>query len=356
MTKYNPGDEVKFLNEKGGGTVVRMIDSRMVLVAIEDGFEIPVLLNEVVGVEKPQTRKAPVMQPQDAVREAQARAEAEEKTRKSALRKFAKNPEAEGVYLAFVPHDQQWLLTGLIDVVLVNHTPALLLYSLTLSEENGFFNADYGQVEPGSKLVIETISRDDINHWHKGVVQALLIREQANAVYQPLYAPYDIKAGRFYKEGSYTLSAVLGDKAIMMCLSSLTGLKMEGDIQKTLKEGPAKPEFVKQIVKDTPLIEKHKKATGEAIIDLHIAELVDNIAGLSSHDMFNIQMDYFRKTLDSAMRNDYHKVTYIHGVGNGVLKNAIVDALKSFDDVEQNMASLQKFGVGAIDVSIRTRE
>lgn len=356
MTKYNPGDEVKFLNEKGGGTVVRMIDSRMVLVAIEDGFEIPVLVNEVVKVEKPQAGKAPIVQPREAAREARERAEAEEEARRSALRKFAKNPESEGIYLAFVPHDQQWLLTGLLDVVLVNHTPALLLYSFTLPEENGFFNADYGQVEPGSKLVIETIARDDIDHWNKGVVQALLVMEQSKVVYQTLYAPYDIKASRFYKEGSYSQSAVLGDKAIMLCLSSLAALKMDGDLQKSMKEEPAKPTLVKQVVKEKPLIDKHMKRRGEAIVDLHIAELIENIAGLSSHDMFNIQMDYFRKTLDSAMRNDYHKITFIHGVGNGVLKNAIVDALKDFEDIEQNMASLQKFGVGAIDVSIRGRE
>lgn len=356
MTKYNPGDDVKFLNEKGGGTVVRMIDSRMVLVAIEDGFEIPVMTNEVVKVEKPQAGKSPVVQPQEAARVARERAEAEEDARKSALRKFAKNPEAEGVYLAFVPHDQQWLLTGLMDVVLVNHTPALLLYSYILPDENGYFNADYGQVDPGSKLLIETISRDDINHWHKGIVQALLVMEQSKVVYQTLYAPYDIKAGRFYKEGSYTQSAVLGDKAIMLCLSNLTALKIEGDLLRPLKEEATKPAFVKQVVKEKPLIDKHMKTRGEAIVDLHIAELVENITGLSSHDMFNIQMDYFRKTLDSAMRNDCHKITYIHGVGNGVLKNAIVDALKDFEDIEQNMASLQKFGVGAIDVSIRARE
>ncbi len=33
-----------------------------------------------------------------------------------------------------------------------------------------------------------------------------------------------------------------------------------------------------------------------------------------------IQLDYFNKSLDSAMVNEYEKVTFIHGVGNGVLK------------------------------------
>ena len=108
--------------------------------------------------------------------------------------------------------------------------------------------------------------------------------------------------------------------------------------------------------KEKALIDKHKKNEGEAVVDLHIGELLDNIAGLSSHDMFKIQLDYFNKTLNSAIVNDYTKVTYIHGVGNGVLKNAIIKALENFEGVNNRMASMSKFGVGAIDVMIRDKD
>jgi dsDNA-specific endonuclease/ATPase MutS2 len=83
---------------------------------------------------------------------------------------------------------------------------------------------------------------------------------------------------------------------------------------------------------------------------------LDNISGLSSHDMFNTQIAYFKKTLESALNNDYNKVTFIHGVGNGILKSAIVDELKEYVDVESKMASISKFGVGAIDVVIKSLE
>jgi hypothetical protein len=93
----------------------------------------------------------------------------------------------------------------------------------------------------------------------------------------------------------------------------------------------------------------------EALVDLHIGEVVDNIAGLSSHDMFNLQMNYFRKTLESAIKNDYRKVTYIHGVGNGVLKNAIIKEIDEYEVLENRMASISKFGVGAVDVLIKSQ-
>ena len=45
------GDEVRFLNEVGGGKVVAFRDKNVVLVKDGDGFEIPMLINEVVVVE-----------------------------------------------------------------------------------------------------------------------------------------------------------------------------------------------------------------------------------------------------------------------------------------------------------------
>ena len=67
MEKFKSGDKVKFLNEKGGGTVVRLIDSRMALVSIEDGFEIPVLMSDLVI--DPASAEARVKQATEVIRE-----------------------------------------------------------------------------------------------------------------------------------------------------------------------------------------------------------------------------------------------------------------------------------------------
>jgi dsDNA-specific endonuclease/ATPase MutS2 len=62
---------------------------------------------------------------------------------------------------------------------------------------------------------------------------------------------------------------------------------------------------------------------------------------------------HFEKCLDSAISENYQKVTFIHGVGNGTLKDALVKKLKEYENTENHSASLAKFGVGAIDVTIR---
>ncbi len=125
MEKFQVGDKVNFLNATGGGTVKRIIDTRMVEVTIEDGFDIPVLMSDLVldFRSQPDKRQQIVDNVQKEIQQKQIIEEKEnDEARKSALRRFGRNAEDEGIYLAFVPQDQQWLLTGSLDVVLVNHT------------------------------------------------------------------------------------------------------------------------------------------------------------------------------------------------------------------------------------------
>ena len=49
--KFKVGDKVKFLNEPGGGKVSKIVSARMVNVAVEDGFDIPTLISELVKIE-----------------------------------------------------------------------------------------------------------------------------------------------------------------------------------------------------------------------------------------------------------------------------------------------------------------
>ncbi len=358
MAEFKIGDKVNFLSTTGGGNVTKIIDSRMVMVEIEGGFEIPTLISDLVLDYRSQPAPSKQQQAVDKVQKevqgqqllAQEQAEA---ARKSGLRRFAKEAEKEGIYMAFVPHEQQWLLTGPLDLVLVNHTPFEMLYTFTIKEEDKFVNVDFGQVDKYEKIVIETLSRDDLEYWLNGVVQAILTTETSDCVLLPLNAPFSLRPGRFFKEGSYVPSGILGEKSVMICLSELIALKHgDGDFSKIMKEGVGSQTAAKTLVKQEAPIDKHKVAPGEAVVDLHIGELVDNILGLSSHDMFKIQTDYFKKMLDSAIATDYNKVTFIHGVGNGVLKNAIIEELKNYQNTENRMASIAKFGVGAIDVMI----
>ena len=48
MAEFKVGDKVNFISAVGGGKVTKIIDTRMVMVEVEDGFEIPTLITDLV--------------------------------------------------------------------------------------------------------------------------------------------------------------------------------------------------------------------------------------------------------------------------------------------------------------------
>lgn len=353
--RFKVGDKVIFLNESGGGTIVAIIDNKLVKLKTQDGFEMPVLSSELI-IDQRSLPKDDFIEPvkkENASKEHVSDAEMPEVI--SEINPWGTVKEPKGLYLAFEPHEQQWLLTGDIDVMLLNNTSYDILYSLFFEIEDIIEGVDYGSLPADSKIVIDTISRDEIEKWLKGYIQVLFHHDLPKKLYLPLHAEIQIKPARFFKEGNYVSNSLLQGKALLVTIMQQSALETVAQSEHDKKFNQSAKAKIAEPVKEKPLIEKHKSGINEAIIDLHIGEIVDNIAGLSSHDMFIMQLDYFKRTLQSAILNDYTKVTYIHGVGNGVLKSAIVKELEEHEGIENKMASISKFGAGAIDILINDK-
>ncbi|NOY51481.1 MAG: DUF2027 domain-containing protein [Chlorobi bacterium] len=359
--KFKVGDRVNYLNENGGGKVVKVIDSKLVSIETSDGFEVPVLASELIIDRRFEDSKATedlfaTRNIPNPLAEKYKEEKEPEPSNVSEINPWGTIREEKGVYLAFEPHEQQWVLTGDIDVILINNTSLDILYSLFLEVDKSMEGIDFGSVPPDSKIVMETIGRDELDNWCKGFIQVLFHKDLPDRIYYPLHASIDLKVNRFFKEGSYRSNTLLQGKALLVNIAPESTLEVVSGTDSEKKYGFKSKASVAETIKAKPLIEKHKSSVGEAIVDLHIAELVDNITGLSSRDMLQIQKDYFKKTLNSAIESEYHKVTYIHGVGNGVLKNEIMKELDNYENTENTMASIIKFGVGALDVKIEYKE
>ncbi|MCD4730510.1 MAG: DUF2027 domain-containing protein, partial [Bacteroidales bacterium] len=202
--KFKVGDRVKFLNESGGGVVSKIISPSMVNVAIEDGFEIPVMTGELLKIEL----DAPIDSPKHMFREdfhadiqVQPESGYEEDERNiPLLNNSARGSLSEGIYFAFLPHDQRWLITGMLDIYLVNHTSFDILYSIfNEKEEGGFEGFDYGSVTSKSMILLDTIEREDVGNWEKGLVQVLFHKDSDNKVLAPGNTNFKINGTRFYK-------------------------------------------------------------------------------------------------------------------------------------------------------------
>jgi len=353
--KFKVGDKVKFLNESGGGVVSKVISSKLVNIAIEDGFDIPTLCSDLVKIE-PESKADEMFDEEFNVNIEKDNSEKEIETRTVSIGNFSeKGTNIPGVYLAFVPHDQQWLITGMLDIYLINHTGYDILFSLFLKSDKGTYSGiDYDVIGSASMLLLDTTDREDIEKWKEGIIQILFHKDKSSGILLPASSDFKIKSSKLNKETNYIDSSFIDKKAFIITISELSSMQLVSSNKTELKKDqPEIAEKKAEEVKIEILIDKHKTAPKEAVVDLHIGELIENISELESKDMLQIQKDYFVKCLESAIENNYHKVTFIHGVGNGILKNTIIKILKDYEDIGNRSASLAKFGVGAIDVLIR---
>ena len=98
MADFKVGDKVNFLSTVGGGKVTKIIDSRMVMVEVEDGFEIPTLITDLLldyrTMPAPSKQQETVDKVQKEVQGQQLLAQEQaEAARKGGLRRFAKEAE-----------------------------------------------------------------------------------------------------------------------------------------------------------------------------------------------------------------------------------------------------------------------
>lgn len=347
-----PGDKVKFLNASGGGVVVRVIDSRMVGVLGEEGFEIPTLASELIKIDSKEpgarffegnggTGRGKEDPPMESPPDTDHRL-------KSIPKGVAVSGRGEEVLLAFIPHDQKWLVTGLLDIYMINRTSYDLLYNIFGPRaRDGAEGLDYGSIFPNSSLLIATIDREALSLWTGGSLQFLFHKELVSDVIPPFNAEIRIEGKRFFKEGNYREHPLIDGKGILVKVLSLTDF-LNGE-----PAGPERDETVEQeSVRPLSLLERHVVAPREAEVDLHVHELVEDPANLEKSEILDFQKRYFVRCMEEALERRFLKITFIHGVGNGVLKTELVNLLKNYRGIEFFDAPVAKYGVGALEVRI----
>lgn len=357
--KFKPGDKVRFLNSTGGGTVIKEINAFMVSVAIEDGFEIPTLINELVAIEPAGASGDLFLNKNERRSEIPVNVEPEpeivETDRISRIVQRGNTSAApSGIYLAWAPQDQQRLLSCALDVYLVNNTTSDILYSFFLKNKEGnFFGIDYGSVPAESKLVIESIVRDDIGMWSNGVVQVIFFSEENEKVLMPVSSDFRIKGSIFYQEGSYHETRFLANqKAIVYTVCELNRIPSTYEQVLNEKENREPLPAAAERFRPETVIDQYRTAPNEAEVDLHISALRQDYNNLSPHEILTVQMGVFERMLGSAIAFRYTSVVFIHGIGNGTLKQAIIQRLAEYDDIEFRSASFAKYGNGAIELII----
>lgn len=96
-----------------------------------------------------------------------------------------------------------------------------------------------------------------------------------------------------------------------------------------------------------------KKTAQEKEVDLHASEVEVVMRGVPKNQILDAQLDLFEEELREAMRNKLTKIIFIHGVGEGILREQIRKVLDLYPNISYHDASYQKYGFGATEVHIR---
>ena len=90
------------------------------------------------------------------------------------------------------------------------------------------------------------------------------------------------------------------------------------------------------------------------VVDLHADALLETTAGMGSTDILNYQLNVFREKLKEYRRKKGQKIVFIHGKGEGILRNAIINELRyKYKQNNVQDASFQEYGYGATQVTIK---
>uniref|UniRef100_UPI003216E35D Smr/MutS family protein n=1 Tax=uncultured Draconibacterium sp. TaxID=1573823 RepID=UPI003216E35D len=340
------GDKVKFLNDVGGGVVTGFINKNTVNVEGDDGFEVPCLISELVNVSAPELNAGTVQPVEDKVQDKSA-AEPEFIEEAGEIINGKNSPD---FYFCFVPTDSKNPLAREIEMYLVNDSNFTVLFSYSHIKAQSVEIVEHGTVKSNSRIKLDALVQNDLSDLPDFGFQLIYFRNSDNEWNQPVVKQFRVNPVKFYKESTFLQNSYFRTNAII--------LQITPDPLKTELDKLTQADF-KKVVKSKEIQQKtkqklRKRTTEEVVIDLHINELLDNSEGLSNREILEIQMETVAAEMNTAIKGHVKRIVFIHGVGQGVLKQEVANLLKrKFKKYYFQDASFKEYGYGATMVILR---
>lgn len=360
--KIRRGDRVKFLNDTGGGTVTETDGSKLAKVMTEDGFEVPVPVDELIIVKEgsrdepddhsfideeslPDMESDRILQPEKM-----------DDAQKSGEEIYISGPAGDETEKSIAERNLLLAMaeTGVkdrLDAWLINDSSFNVLYTFLQKQDEFFVNLKTGMIEADTKILIKAFTRDEINNFVYLKVQAIFFRTGLFDPVPPSQKELKIDPVELFGSGSFVDNDFFDEKAGIMPLISDAHdreLKMisEQEVSRIMSEKKEKSKpGIKKESRSDPFLEE---------VDLHIEELVDDHQNISGREALDTQLSRFTTALEGAIRGKTKRIVFIHGIGNGKLKFEIRKALdKKYPRLKYQDASFQEYGYGATMVIIR---
>ena len=402
------GDKVQFLSDIGGGKIAGFQGKDIALVEDEDGFQIPTPISDLVvmssgdeysssksvqkksGVEDsvesadPDTFNMSVKAKinafsADAIEDEEEYDAADREITYKAKVEERKGGNVLNLYYAFVPEDIKNFSKSTFACYLINDSNYYVHYLYMSIEGQSFKLRGEGELEPNTKIYIESFALDQLNEIDRVRFQLLSFKRDKDFVAKPVCdVQFRIDKVKFYKLHTFQPSEFFDEPALLYPVvknDDVAQLKpveadkliyVEEDNSNAVK--PKKGNLNNVSVNEQAYnklkgleklnTSKHaqsKKSNDDVlVVDLHADKLLETTVGMGTADILNYQLDFFRRTLEENKHNKGRRIVFIHGKGEGVLRHAIVNELRyRYKNYPYQDASFQEYGYGATQVTIR---
>ena len=362
------GDQVRFMNEVGGGRITAILNKEMVSVETRDGFEIPTYIKNLVVIDPPSspssTSSSVIIRPHPSSPSSQSNLPTFSQSTSPQVSQSSPYPEVKKsgftetnqhkgndipeFIFAALPDNPGNPPEGKILLYLVNDCNYTLIYHFAIKMAGLYTTVDAGLLEPNTKVELESIQPKGMGELPEYCFQLLYFRKSSTQLEEPVQKEIRISPVKFFKASSFVKNSYFTTPALLIKLVDHP-LKAELDklTEKDLQQITLKKDPQKRVIAEIPksdLVE----------IDLHINQLLDDTRGLANADMLKIQLDTFRKEMDLAIATGVKKIVFIHGVGDGVLKNELRRELgRKYAKYPFQDASFREYGFGATMAVLR---
>lgn len=366
------GDKIRFLNEVGGGVVAGFQSKDVAIIRDDDGFEIPTLVSDCVVVETdeyniPKRAAAAVPAADNRFRGEQATTETrsfddDEDTKPVTFKApplERRGADTVQLYLAFVPLRPDRLDESDFSLYVVNDCNYYVRLALYVRDGEDCELRHEEEVEPNSKLLLEDLGHEALGLLPLLAMQAFAYKRGRHYAPKPVYdVALRVDARKFYRRNAFAPNDFFEEPALLVPVvrddRGVRGVAVDAAQLQASLSGEARAAKPEPRQRRVPARKEQKKDRNALVeVDLHASELLDTLAGLQPHDILEYQLKTFRETMDTYIHEHGRKIVFIHGKGEGVLRNAVIKELKAhYRTCRWQDASFQEYGYGATMVII----
>lgn len=349
------GDKVRFLNEVGGGEVVKKIDKLRWLVRTPDGFEIPMLASELVVDSPPElvslANKSEHIAPQTppsvvASLAAQKGEPILPEPEKQSVHIPLHSPRigVEGLYLGFAPADPQDILRGPYTLYVINESNDDLFLTLSRFERAKSITFFGGKVVRQCCRRVCDIKAKELFLYVSLHIQGLYYSLGAHDLRTPFGADLTINGNEFTRPRSFRENRFLEEELLLLAIRDEA---KEHELEVLVNQNSDTLEEEKAPRKEPP---KGVPAAEQMVVDLHFEKLTNiKESTMPPTEKLEFQIQHFRRAMDEALKNVHIKrLVAIHGVGKQTLQREVQRVLRmDYPVCKYQDASFKEFGYGA---------